>query len=176
MAFGRRRALIAGAVGVAAAATGALVALGLQRSSDRSSAALQAAKFLDLEGRTRQLGEWKGKIVVCNFWATWCPPCREEIPMLIALSKKMEPKGVEVVGIAVDYAAKVRDFVKDYKVTYPVLVAGPDGLDLMRAAGNEVGGLPYTAFLDRQGKIVHEKLGALSQSEVEGQLGRMLRS
>ena len=114
--------------------------------------------------------------MVCNFWATWCPPCREEIPMLIALSKKMEPKGVEVVGIAVDYAAKVRDFVKDYKVTYPVLVAGPDGLDLMRAAGNEVGGLPYTAFLDRQGKIVHEKLGALSQAEVDGQLGRMLRS
>lgn len=96
--------------------------------------------------------------------------------MLIALSRKMEPKGVEVVGIAVDFAAKVRDFVRDYKVTYPVLVAGPDGLDLMRAAGNEVGGLPYTAFLDRQGKIVHEKLGALSQAEVKAQLAKMLRS
>ena len=123
MAFGRRRVLIAGAVGIAAATTGALVALGLRRSADRSSAALQAAKFSDLDGRTRQLGEWKGKIVVCNFWATWCPPCREEIPMLIDLSKKMGPKGVEVVGIAVDYEAKVRNFVRDYNVTYPVLVA-----------------------------------------------------
>lgn len=176
MAFGRRKALIAGAVGVAAAATGALVGLGLRRSSDRSSAALQAATFKDLEGRTRRLGEWKGKLVVCNFWATWCPPCREEIPMLIALSKKMGPKGVEVVGIAVDFANKVRDFVKDYSITYPVLLAGPEGLDLMRAAGNEVGGLPYTAFLDRNGKVVHEKLGALSQAEVEGQLAKMLRS
>ena len=98
------------------------------------------------------------------------------IPMLVALSKKMGPKGVEIVGIAVDFAAKVRDFVRDYNVTYPVLIAGPDGLDLMRAAGNEVGGLPYTTFLDREGKIVHEKLGALSQAEVEGQLAKMLRS
>ena len=176
MAFGRRKALIAGAVGVAAAATGALVGLGLQRSADRSSAALQAARFSDLEGRTRRLAEWKGKVVVCNFWATWCPPCREEIPMLVALSKEMEPKGVEVVGIAVDFAAKVRDFVRDYKVTYPILLAGTDGLELMRAAGNEVGGLPYTAFLSRQGKIVHEKLGALSEAEVDGQLAKMLRS
>ena len=176
MAFGRRKALIAGAVGVAAAATGALVALGLQRSSDRSSAALQEAKFSDLEGRTRQLAEWHGKIVLCNFWATWCLPCREEIPMLVALSKKMESKGVQVVGIAVDFAAKVRDFVKDYKITYPVLVAGPDGIDLMRAAGKEVGGLPYTAFLDRHGKIVHEKLGALTEAGVEAQLAKMLRS
>jgi len=176
MAFGRRKALIAGAVGVAAAATGALVGLGLQRSAERSSAALQAAKFSDLEGRTRRLAEWNGKIVVCNFWATWCPPCREEIPMLVALSRNMEPKGVEIVGIAIDFAAKVRDFVKDYKITYPVLLAGADGLDLMRAAGNEVGGLPYTTFLDRQGKIVHEKLGALDQAEIDDQLAKMLRS
>ena len=96
--------------------------------------------------------------------------------MLVALSKKMGPKGVEFVGIAVDFAVKVRDFVKDYAIPYPVLIAGPDGLDLMRAAGNEVGGLPYTVFLDRNGKIVHEKLGALSQAEVEGQIARMLRS
>lgn len=175
MAFGRRKALIAGAVGVAAAAIGALVGLGLRRSSDRSSAALQAASFKDLDGRARRLREWKGKLLVCNFWATWCQPCREEIPMLVALSKEMAPKGVEIVGIAIDQGAKVRDFVTDYKVTYPVLLAGSDGLDIMRAAGNEVGGLPFTAFLDREGKIVHEKLGALNRSEVEGQLARMLR-
>lgn len=96
--------------------------------------------------------------------------------MLVALSKEMEPKGVEIVGIAIDFAVKVRDFVRDYKITYPVLLAGPNGLDLMRAAGNEVGGLPYTTFLDRDGRIVHEKLGALSQAEAESQLARMLRS
>ena len=165
-----------GAVGVAAAATGALVALGLRRSADRSSEALQAATFVDLGGKTRRLAEWKGKIVVCNFWATWCHPCREEIPMLISVSEKVAPKGVEVVGIAVDFAAKVRSFVKDYKISYPVLLAGDNGIELMHAAGNGLGGLPYTVFLDRRGRIVHQKLGELSRAEVDTQLDKMLRS
>jgi len=175
MALGRRKALILGTVGVAAAAAGALTALGLLRS-DGGSAALQAAEFTDLEGRTRQLAEWKGRVVVCNFWATWCPPCREEIPMLVALNSRMEPKGVQVVGIAVDFAAKVASFARDYKITYPILIAGPDGIDLMREAGNQVGGLPYTAFLDHKGKIVGTKLGALKESEVNERLAEMLRS
>lgn len=165
-----------GAVGVAAATTGALVALGLRRSQDRSSEALQAATFVDLGGKRRRLAEWKGKIVVCNFWATWCHPCREEIPMLISVSEKMAPKGVEVVGIAVDFAAKVRSFVRDYKISYPVLLAGDNGIELMRAAGNGVGGLPYTVFLDRRGRIAHEKLGELSRAEVDTQLDKMLQS
>jgi thiol-disulfide isomerase/thioredoxin len=165
-----------GAVGVAAATTGALVALGLRRSADQSSEALQAATFVDLGGKTRRLAEWKGKVVVCNFWATWCHPCREEIPMLISVSEKMAPKGVEVVGIAVDFAAKVRSFVKDYKISYPVLLAGDNGIDLMRAAGNGVGALPYTVFLDRRGRIAHQKLGELSRAEVDTQLEKMLQS
>lgn len=165
-----------GAVGVAAATTGALVALGLRRSADQSSEALQAATFVDLGGKTRRLAEWKGKVVVCNFWATWCHPCREEIPMLISVSEKMGPKGVEVVGIAVDFAAKVRSFVKDYKISYPVLLAGDNGIDLMRAAGNGVGALPYTVFLDRRGRIAHQKLGELSRAEVDTQLEKMLQS
>ncbi|HKI63918.1 MAG TPA: TlpA disulfide reductase family protein [Burkholderiales bacterium] len=175
MALGRRKALILGTVGVAATAAGALTALGLLRS-DGGSAALQAAEFTDLEGRTRQLAEWTGRVVVCNFWATWCPPCREEIPMLVALNSRMEPKGAQVVGIAVDFAAKVASLARDYKITYPILIAGPDGIDLMREAGNQVGGLPYTAFLDRKGKIVGTKLGALKESEVNERLAEMLRS
>jgi thiol-disulfide isomerase/thioredoxin len=175
MALGRRKALIVGSVGVAAAAAGALTALGLLWS-DSGSAALQAAEFTDLAGKKRRLAEWKGKIIVCNFWATWCQPCRQEIPMLIAISRQMEAKGVEVVGIAIDHAAKVTDFARDYKITYPLLIAGPDGLDLMRATGNQVGGLPYTAFLDRKGKIVSRRLGALKESEVHQRLADMLRS
>lgn len=96
--------------------------------------------------------------------------------MLISISRQMEAKGVEVVGIAIDHAAKVTDFARDYKITYPLLIAGPDGLDLMRATGNQVGGLPYTAFLDRKGKIVSRRLGALKESEVHQRLADMLRS
>ena len=175
MARGRRRVLIAGAVGVAAATVGALTGLGLSRS-DRGGAALMAAELSDLAGRRRKLSEWKGKIIVCNFWATWCQPCREEIPMLMALNTQMASKGVQVVGIAVDYASKVSAFAQDYKITYPILVAGPAGLDLMRASGNQVGGLPYTAFVDREGKIASTKLGALKESETRQQLAQMLRS
>jgi len=175
MARGRRKALIAGAVGIAAAAAGALTGLGLLRS-DGGSRALLAAEFSGLDGGKRRLTEWKGKIIVCNFWATWCQPCREEIPMLVALSTQMESKGVQVVGIAVDLAAKVAEFARDYKITYPLLIAGPDGLDLMRETGNQVGGLPYTAFLDRTGRISGTKLGALKESEVRRRLSQMLRS
>ncbi|MBF6570886.1 MAG: TlpA family protein disulfide reductase [Candidatus Binataceae bacterium] len=175
MALGRRRALLIGAVGVAAAAAGALAGLGLRRSAN-GSAALQAAEFTDLKGRTRRLAEWKGKVVLCNFWATWCSPCREEIPMLVALSREMASKEVQVVGIALDSTPKVGEFARDYKVSYPLLLAGPDGIDLMRAVGNQVGGLPYTVFLDRQGRIVNRKLGALKEAEVRGRLAEMLRA
>lgn len=175
MALGRRKALLIGAVGVAAAVAGALAGLARLRWED-GSAALQAAEFTDLEGRTRRLTEWNGKVVVCNFWATWCPPCREEIPMLVAVADEMADKSVEVVGIALDSAVKVGQFAKDYKVSYPLLIAGPDGIDLMRVAGNQVGGLPYTVFLDRGGRIVHRKLGALRGAEVRDRLAKMLRA
>lgn len=171
---GRRKALIIAAVGVTAVAAGALAALGLLRYED-PGAALKTAEFTDLEGKTRRIGEWRGKVVLCNFWATWCPPCRDEIPMLVALSKEMAPKGVETVGIALDSAAKVRQFAIDYKVTYPLLIAGPDGIDLMRASGNQIGGLPYTALLDRHGRIVHRKLGALNEQQTRGWLVEMLQ-
>lgn len=175
MAPSRRKALIIGAVGATAVAAGALAALGLLRSED-AGAALQSAEFIDLEGKTRRIGEWRGKVVLCNFWATWCPPCREEIPMLVALSKEMAPKGAQVVGIALDSVAKVRQFATDYKVTYPLLIAGPDGVDLMRASGNKVGGLPYTAFLDRRGRIARRKLGALNERQTLEWLAEMLQA
>jgi thiol-disulfide isomerase/thioredoxin len=174
MMLARRRALILGAVGVAAAAAGAGVGFGLVQR-DSANAALQAAEFTDLQGRTHHLAEWKGKILVCNFWATWCEPCRNEIPMLVALSGEMAPKNVVFVGIAVDHAAKVREFAKDYKITYPMLVAGPGGIELMRAIGNQSGGLPYTAFLDREGRVVGRKLGALNKADLQERLGEMLQ-
>ncbi|MGH8745999.1 MAG: TlpA family protein disulfide reductase, partial [Burkholderiales bacterium] len=161
-------------VGVAAAAAGALAGFGVLRS-EHASRVLQAAEFTDLEGKTRRLTEWRGKVLLCNFWATWCAPCREEIPMLVALSKEMASKDVEIVGIAIDSATKVAEFANEYKVSYPLLIAGPSGIDLMRAAGNQVGGLPYTAFLDRSGRIAYRTLGALKEVNVRDRLAEMLR-
>jgi thiol-disulfide isomerase/thioredoxin len=176
MALGRREALILGGVAVAAAAAGFLAGPLLLKRSPGGSAALAAATFTDLQGRPRRLDEWRGRIVVVNFWATWCPPCREEIPMLMEVREKFSSNGVEIVGIAIDLAAKVKEYASSMKISYPVLVADAGGLDLVRALGNTAGGLPYTVFVDRQGEAEKSKLGALKQAELEGLLREMLAS
>ena len=172
----RREALILGAAGVAAAAAGFLVGPLLLPDKARGDSVLRSATLVDLAGKPRQLTEWEGRILVWNFWATWCAPCREEIPLLIAAREKYRPLGVEIVGIAVDNAAKVREFSSSLGISYPILLAETDGLDLMRKLGNSSGGLPYTVIIDRQGNLVHRKLGALKQPDLDSILGPLARS
>jgi thiol-disulfide isomerase/thioredoxin len=176
MALRRREALILGGVAVAAAAAGFLAGPLLLDRRRASSSALAAASFTDLQGTPRQLAEWRGRILVLNFWATWCPPCREEIPMLMAMRDKYASNGVEIVGIAIDLAAKVMEYAISMKISYTILIAGADGLDLVRKLGNSAGGLPYTVFADRKGEVWKSKLGALTQQELEALLGEMLKS
>lgn len=166
---GRREALILGAAGLAAAATGFLAGPALlQLGGGGADRALASASFMDLQGKPRRLADWRGQVVLCNFWATWCAPCREEIPLLIAARRKYGPSGMEIVGIAIDNAAKVRQFSVSLNISYPILLAEADGLDLMRQLGNGGGGLPYTVIADRQGAVIHRKLGALKQAELDG--------
>jgi thiol-disulfide isomerase/thioredoxin len=174
MTPGRRNALILGAVGAAAAGAGLLAgALALQSRS--GAAALLSATFPDLSGRPRRLLEWRGRILVCNFWATWCAPCREEMPMLAQIRAKYVAKGVEFVGIGIDSAGKIAEFIKEHPVDYPILVADSTAIDLMRDLGNSAGALPYTVVLDRAGTISHRRLGALSREELEGVLAGFLQ-
>jgi len=169
MTPGRREALILGGAGLAAAAAGFLAGPALLRfGGNREEGALAQASFKDLEGQPRRLAEWRGRVLVCNFWATWCAPCREEIPLLIATRQKYGSSGVEIVGIAIDNADKVREFSTSFNISYPVLLAEAGGLDLMRQLGNTGGGLPYTVIADRRGSPVHRKLGALKQAELDG--------
>jgi thiol-disulfide isomerase/thioredoxin len=177
MARHRREALLLGAAGVAAAAAGFLIGpLLLGPGRNEEQALLGGASFHDLEAKPRKLSEWRGKVLVCNFWATWCTPCREEIPMLVGLRGKYEPKGLEIVGIAIDNMAKVLDFSASYKISYPILIAEAGGLDLMRGLGNQGGGLPYTVVTDRNGGVVHRKLGLLKQAELEPMIQSLLRA
>jgi thiol-disulfide isomerase/thioredoxin len=165
---GRRDTLILGAAGLAAAAAGFLVGPALLNlGGDAEADALRQARFADLEGKVQQLAQWRGRVLVCNFWATWCAPCREEIPLLVAARKKYASAGLEIVGIAIDNGDKVRQFSSFMGITYPVLVAEADGLDLMRRLGNSGGGLPYTVFVNRRGALVHRKLGALKDGELD---------
>jgi len=176
MAPGRREALILGAAGIAAAATGFLIGPLLLKTNGREDRVLRSASLVDLTGKVRKAAEWEGRILVWNFWATWCAPCREEIPLLIAARKKYGPFGVEIVGIAVDNAAKVRQYALSFNIPYPVLVAEASGLDLMRALGNSSGGLPYTVVVDRGGAVIRRKLGAFRQTELDAILGSLTKT
>src|SRR3989449_6619989 len=174
MAPASREVLILGAIGAAAAVAGGLVgALVLQAQS--GAADLLEAPFRDLSGTRRTLREWQGRVVVCNFWATWCAPCREEIPMLVAVREVFASKGAEIVGIGIDQAAKIEEFARTYGVTYPVLIAEAGAIELMRRLGNALGGLPYTVVVDRGGAVADRRLGALTRAEVEGVLEGLLR-
>lgn len=185
MQRGRRDALMLGAAGIAAAAAGFLVGpLLLQPSGSRrageggaaASVALGNASFIDLAGQPRKLAEWRDRILVCNFWATWCSPCREEIPLLVTARQKFASSGLEIVGIAIDNAAKVRQFAASFNISYPVLLAEADGLELMRKLGNSTGGLPYTVIVDRNGSVIHRKLGAFHGPDLDAILAPMTRA
>jgi thiol-disulfide isomerase/thioredoxin len=174
MAIARREALTLGAVGLAAAAAGALV--GVFALQARSGAAeLLAARFQDLEGQPRRLLEWQGRVLLCNFWATWCAPCREEIPLLVAAKQQWLPPTLEIVGIGIDSAANIRQFAKTYKINYPLLVAGATSVELLRGLGNRSGLLPFSVALDRNGALVQRWLGAFTEANLRQVLASLVR-
>jgi thiol-disulfide isomerase/thioredoxin len=171
---GRREILQLAGVGLAAAVAGAVLGpLALQSSGGASE--LLSTVFPDLSGQPRRLRDWSGKVVACNFWATWCAPCREEIPLFITLCDKYRDQGLDVVGIGVDKLPNILEFAANLKITYPLLVGDARSLDLLRSLGNKAGVLPYTVVLDRQGAVVYRKLGAFRQDELDSILIPLLR-
>jgi thiol-disulfide isomerase/thioredoxin len=133
-----------------------------------------AASLPDLADTLQPISQWRGKVMVVNFWASWCEPCREEIPEFIKLQKKFGDQGVVFVGIAVDQKERVAAFSKQIGINYPVLVGDLSAMKLADAAGNRQGALPFTVIIDRSGNITGSKLGRLSQSKLEGMLKPLL--
>ena len=128
----------------------------------------------DLDGVLRNVQEWDGRVLVVNFWATWCPPCRREIPDFIALQEQYGERGLQFVGIAIDERAAVADFVQELGVNYPSLVGQADAIELGRRLGNSLGALPYTVIVDRQGMLVFAKRGELSREQAEAVISSLL--
>lgn len=119
----------------------------------------------DLSGQRHALADWRGQVLMVNFWASWCEPCRREIPAFIALQERYRADGLQVIGIALDDAAEIARFLQAAGIdsNYPQLLApGEDGIDLAIAWGNAVGVLPYTVFVDRRGDVVHAHYGELT--------------
>ena len=121
----------------------------------------------DLTDRSRRLSEWSGKPVLLNFWATWCAPCREEIPLFIETRARHAALGLEIVGVAIDQKTDAQEFVAKFRVPYPILLADDTTLDLMARYGNPTGVLPYSVILRTDGSIAHRKIGAFRPAELE---------
>jgi thiol-disulfide isomerase/thioredoxin len=117
----------------------------------------------DLAGNTHNLYEWQGKVIILNFWATWCGPCQIEIPHLIRYQNLYAAKGLQIIGVGLDEVQKMRNFVRTVGINYPILQADPeDYYPLLSKWGNPFGTLPYTVVLDRQGKFVLMQQGVFS--------------
>ena len=156
-------------IGLAAMAAGLWLyqsVLAPARASAAALATLQSRSFSDLAGSDRTLLDWQGKVRVLNFWATWCEPCREEIPALQRVQAKFAANGLETIGISIDHADKVRRFAKNMAITYPLLLGDASVIDVARALGNRAGGLPYTLVLDAQGKLLASKLGGITEAQL----------
>lgn|GEM_PF-1134728 len=122
----------------------------------------------DLDGNVRTIAEWDGKVIVLNFWATWCAPCLEEMPHFAALDKKYRDSGLQFVGVAIDYDFEaVKKFLDKVGVAYPNLIGEDAGAEASALYGNSLGGLPYTAVINRQGEIVLQHSGVLHFDEAE---------
>jgi len=128
----------------------------------------------DLEGNNQTFAQWRGKLLIVNFWATWCPPCREEIPQFIKVQEKYRSRGLVFVGVAVDKKDAVRAYADEIGINYPVLFGGFEAMELSRQVGNRAGALPFTLIIDRSGKIIATKLGGLTQAKLEPIIGPLL--
>ena len=135
-----------------------------QPTTDRSVRSDRPEFWLpDPQGVRHGISEWDGKLVVMNFWATWCPPCLHEIPIFITLQERYASRGVQFLGVAIDDGDKVRAFVDKIGLNYPTLHGQLDAIEVMGAYGNKSGGLPFTVLIDPSGTIVARHPGPLDE-------------
>jgi len=166
-------------VAAAVLALGAGVAWRHFMSDGAQSAATNGATVLalvlpDVAGVDQRLDQWKGKILVVNFWATWCEPCREEMPRFVTLQRQLGEKGLQFVGIAIDQPDKAREFAKEFELNYPTLIGGYGAIELSKTLGNDIGALPFTLVVNRAGSVVLAQLGPVKDDQLHAIIDKSL--
>jgi thiol-disulfide isomerase/thioredoxin len=173
----RRRWLLSGGVALAAAGLGAALAgrrLGPAGPADDAVTLLLGQSLPDAAGAPLALARFAGRPLVVNFWATWCAPCVEEMPELSALHAELSPKGLGMIGIGVDSAARIADFAAKHPVGYPLVVAGMGGSELARRFGNAAGVLPYTVLIGSGGRVAHRLVGRVDLGRLRAMATELL--
>jgi thiol-disulfide isomerase/thioredoxin len=177
-----RTALFAAVIAIAAGGLGYFVASRLESPPEPPPAPAMPVQpelrpvfsLSDVDGATRSITEWDGKALLINFWATWCPPCRREIPLLNRLQKTYGGQGLQIVGIALDTPEAVRDYQATTPLDYPSLVGELDAIEVGRKFGLDLYGLPISVLTDAQGRILAVHMGELSPDEATQLVERAL--
>lgn len=141
---------------------------------DESNKSLLTTKLNNLDGQPSSLSTINSEYILVNFWATWCKPCVEEMPMLEALQQELGSAQFSIVGLAIDAADPARKMVEKLQITYPIFIADLEGPELMANNGNEQGLLPYTLLMDAGGEVLATKLGIVKEQDIREWLDLML--
>ncbi len=171
-----RQFLILFIVAIVALAGGITVKHYSQTPEQIAVSALPEFTLSDLSGQQHRTSEWRGKILVINFWATWCPPCLKEIPEFIKLQKQYTGQNLQFIGVAIDDDFAVADFIKTTPINYPNLLGQEQGISLAEQLGNAAGVLPFTVIVDPQGQIIHRQHGELSVEKILTVIKPLLKS
>ncbi len=134
-------------------------------SKQESQNQLPEFSLSGLDGKQHSIKEWQGKVLVINFWATWCPPCLKEMPEFQAIQNEFSDKGLQFIGIALDEAEPVKEFISSKKITYPILLGEDQGMKIAHDLGNIVNTVPFTVVVDKKGNIVKNHMGTLTRDE-----------
>lgn len=175
-----QRAFPFAGIALLAVLAGAALWLGAREEPSRpqgaqiSPGALYTITFTDREGGPQGLGQYQGRILVLNFWATWCAPCREEMPGFARLQARWGPRGVQFVGLALDDAQKVARFGDELHINYPLWTGDEPVNELSRRLGNGLGLLPQTAILDASGALIENRIGLYEEARLDQVLAQLL--
>ena len=135
-------------------------------ANDPAVKAFMANSWQSPDGKPIDTEKWQGKVLVVNFWASWCPPCVEEMPTLDKLQQEFLQQNVLFVGIGIDSPSNIREFLSNTPVSYPIVIGGMEGSNLSKQLGNSQGALPYTIIINAKGKATYSKLGKISEDDI----------